>query len=134
MAVEPITYRGYDSNGDCIAQCTAPDAKTMINPEEVKNAVEAVINAFKDSLGDVSKQLKNLTEDTDDALIVKGTKMTETVEQTATSIAEIPAQVETSLGELYDNAVEAHRQLQEEANRKAREAVAGTSGVVRTEP
>ena len=129
--VGPKTYYGYDSNNECVAQCTAPDATTLINPEEVKKAVEDIITAFTESLEEVTNQLRGLTKDTDEALIVKGTKMTETVEQTADAISQIPAQVESSIGELYDNAVEAHRILQEKANEQAREAVSSASGVVR---
>lgn len=129
--VGPKTYYGYDSNNECVAQCTAPDAKTLIDPEQVKKAVDDVIAAFKESLTEVTDQLRGLTADTDEALIVKGTKMTDDVNNTADAISQIPAQVEDSIGQLYDQAVEAHKLLQEEANNKAREAVANASGVVR---
>ena len=130
----PITYTGYDSENKEVATCTAVDATTLLYPEQVKTVIEAVVEAFNTALSNSANDLRALTKDTDEALVVKGTKLTETVEDTATTIDSIPAQVEASFKELYQASITAHDQLQTEINKQAKATLEGHSGVSYVKP
>jgi len=130
----PITYTGYDSEGKAVATCTAVDANTLLDPQEVKTAIDAVVKAFNETLTNSMNGLRDLTADTDEAIVVKGTKLTDTVNQTADEIGKIPEQVESSFEELYQASIEAHDYIQTEINKQAHDAVQARSDVQYVEP
>ncbi len=117
--VSPKTYRGYNSENKCISQCTAVDANTLINPAEVKKAIENVKTVFAEQMDNVAKALTNVTEDASEAVIVQGTDMTKTIEDTALVLKNLSTEVTSGIDTLYDYAVQAHDKLQESKNNEA---------------
>lgn len=129
--LSPRTYYGYDNESRCVASATALDANTLLNPAEVKAAVDNLENVFTTEMTSIATALHNMTQDANESVIVQGTSMAGTIEDTATAIVQIPGQVSSSFSELYSYSVQVHDVLQEQANEEARSAVAGASGVVR---
>ena len=132
--VTPNTYVGYDKDGQQICSCPATDANTYINPEEVKAGIENVISVVSEEMTKVSKALQDVAPDADTAVIVQGTKMTETIEQTCDALGSLSGTFGDSISGLYDQAMAVHDKLQNQANQEARSAVSSTSGVVRVSP
>ena len=129
--VSPRTYYGYNNEGKCVASATALDATTLLNPAEVKAAVDNLDNVFTTEMTSIATALRNMTTDANEAVIVQGTSMSGTIEDTAAAILQIPGQVSGSFSELYGLSVQRHDMLQEQANEEARNAVASAGGVVR---
>ena len=129
--LSPRTYYGYNNESKCIASATALDATTLLDPAEVKAAVDNLENVFSTEMSSIATALRNMTTDANEAVIVQGTSMSGTIEDTATAISQIPGQVSSSFSELYSYSCQVHDSLQEQANEEARAAVAGKSGVVR---
>lgn len=117
--VSPVTYRGFDQEGNCIVQKTGLDANTQINPSEVKAAIENVKNVFAEQMQLIAKSLTNISEDAEDAIIVQGTNMSGTIEDTSTILGQLGTQVTQGIETLYDYAVQAHDTLQETNNARA---------------
>ena len=117
--VSPVTYRGYDQEGKCITQHTGVDANTQINPAEVKAAIENVKTVFAEQMEAIAQSLTNISEDAEEAVIVQGTNMGQTIEDTAMVLKELPNQIIQGIDVLYDYAVQAHDQLQDTNNARA---------------
>lgn len=115
----PKTYRGVDSEGKVVTQCTAYDANGYINPAEVQAAIENVKAVFEEQLKSVADSLRDVSTDAKDAIIVQGTDMAGTIEDTATLLTSISSQVTQGIDQLYGYAVQAHDQLQINENNKA---------------
>ena len=128
--VSPRSYYGYDQASNCVASCTAMDATTLLNPNEVKAAIENLENVFTEEMSRIASSLRDMTTDATEAVIVQGTSMSGTIEDTAQAIIQIPSQVSSSFAELYDYSVQVHDALQEKANEEAYNAVKSASGVV----
>lgn len=122
--VSPRTFRGYDQNGNQVASCPAKDASEYLNPNEVKAAVDNLIAVFQEEMNNIATALRDTTKDANEAIIVRGTKMTGTIEDTADSIQKIPSQVIGSFQDLYTAAVNTRDALQEELNKAAYNSVA----------
>ena len=129
--VSPRTFYGYDNESRCVASATALDATTLLDPAEVKAAVDNLENVFSTEMTSIATALHNMTQDANEAVIVQGTSMSGTIDDTATAISQIPGQVSSSISELYGLACQVHDSLQEQANEEARAAVSRASGVVR---
>ena len=127
----PRTYRGYNSDGKCVAKTTAQDANKWINPAEVKKAIEKVESVFTEQMNGVGNSLQNIVDDAEEAVIVQGTDMGKTIEETAKAIKALPKQAMEGIKTLYEYSIQAHDNLQKQANNYAYNQVAGTSGVVR---
>ena len=125
-----VTYRGYNSENNCIASCTAQDANQWINPEEVQRAIAKVEEVFKEEMRAVGNGLQDIVYDADESVIVQGTKMGPTIEETARAINSLPSQAMEGISTLYEYSVQAHDNLQRQANRSAYNAVASKDGVV----
>ena len=108
MAVSPMTYRGYDANGNCVSYATASDATSYIDPAAVAAAVDKVQSVATEEIESITNALGKLTEATEDSIIVQGTKMTGTLEDVITGIKTIPGQVGDSLADLKTLAQAAH--------------------------
>ena len=117
--VSPVTHRGFDQQGTCIVQRTGVDANTQINPAEVKAAIENVKNVFEEQMQIISQSLTHMSEDAEEAVIVQGTNMSGTIEDTALILSQLGAQVTQGIDTLYDYAVQAHDTLQESNNARA---------------
>ena len=117
--VSPVTYRGYDKDGTCITQHTGVDANTQINPAEVKAAIDNVKAVFDEQMQAVATSLTKISEDAEEAIIVQGTNMGQTIEDTANVLKELGGQVTAGIDTLYDYAVQAHDKLQENNNNRA---------------
>lgn len=115
----PKTYKGLDAEGNVKAQCTAVDANTLINPAEVQAAIDNVKSVFEEQLNNVASSLRDISQDADEAIIVQGTSMEGTIEDTATLLTQVSGQVTQGIDALYDYAVQAHDQLQIIENNKA---------------
>jgi len=126
--LSPKTYHGYNSEGKCIASCTALDANTLIDPAEVQAALNNLENVFNEEMGRIASSLRQV--DASDAVIVQGASMSGVIQDTAAAVTQIPGQVSSSFQGLYGLAVQAHDTLQQQANDEARSAV-NRSGVVR---
>lgn len=128
--VEIKRYIGFDKENKQIATCMATDANTLLNPEEVKQAIDNVESVTNTEMDTISAALINLSDDAVDAIIVQGTNMASTIEDTAKALKDVGKVIKGTLEEIYDLAVEAHDKLQSDFNTKAYNAVAATSGVV----
>jgi len=120
--VSPRTFHGYKNvNGteQEVASCAAKDATEYLDPNEVKSAIDNLINVFQEEMNNIANALRDTTKDTNEAIIVQGTKMTGTVEDTADSIAKIPSQVVESFQQLYTTAVQTRDAIQDELNEAA---------------
>lgn len=126
----PKTYKGYDKEGKCITTKTAVDATTMLDPAEVKSAIENIKSVMTEQMGKISSALTSLSSDANEAVIVQGTSMSGAIEDTANVLGQIPGTVMGEIEPLYDLAVTTHDKLQREENEKAESAVRSTSGVV----
>ena len=126
---EPKTFHGLNSEGQEIASCTARSATEYLDPNEVKQAIDNLVSVFEEEMNNIANALRDTTTDANEAIIVQGTKMTGTIEDTADSIAQIPAQVIDSFNELYEISVQRANELQEELNNAAYNSVASQSGV-----
>lgn len=130
MAEAVKTYRGYDSQNQCIVTCTANDANTYINPTDVANAVKKVQDVASTDFPPIVSALKDIMEEEKQAIVIKGTKMTETVEQIAEVLNTFPGQLADSLTDLVSKAESEHDRIQKEMNDAAYSACKGTAGVV----
>lgn len=115
----PKTYRGYDDQGNAIVTSTAQDANKEINPADVKKNIENVKAVFADEMCKLARGLRNISGDASDAVIVEGTNMKNTIEETAKILEQIAAQVTQGIDALYDEAVAYHDQLQNNLNAQA---------------
>ncbi len=127
----PRTFYGYDQTSRCIVSCPAADATSVLNPNEVKAAIENLENVFVEEMKRIASALHDVTTDANEAIIVQGTKMSATIDDTANAIIQIPAQVIASFAELYDYSIKMHDALQQKFNDEAYNAVCTYSGVVR---
>ena len=114
--VAPITYKGYNSDGNCISTVTGFDANTQINPAEVKAAVEKINSVVTKQLGEVSSKLSNICQDASEAIVVQGTGTDKMVAKIAEEIPTLGPKMVEGLEDLYDRAVEAHDYLQNTNN------------------
>lgn len=125
----PKTYHGYDKDGNCITTSTAEDANNYINPEEVKAAVENLENVLKEQFKGITDALRGLEQDANEAVIVQGTKMGGTIDETCTAIDGIPEQIMSGISELYNVSVQAHDEIQRTLNDNAQQAAWGNNVV-----
>lgn len=114
--VSPKTYRGYDKDGNVLCTVTAVDANEYINPAEVRSALDKVKTVAEEGMENIVKALNNVEPDASEAVIVQGTKMTETINEVCTAIKDIPENMASSIEEAYPRAVSEHDRLQNEAN------------------
>jgi hypothetical protein len=77
----------------------------------------------------ICNALNNIAPDADEAIIVQGTKMTETIEEICTALKEIPASIVNSVSEISLQAQTVHDQLQDSENTYAHNIVASYDGV-----
>ena len=94
-------------------------SNTLINPAEVQAAIDNVKSVFEEQLNNVASSLRDISQDADEAIIVQGTSMEGTIEDTATLLTQVSGQVTQGIDALYDYAVQAHDQLQIIENNKA---------------
>lgn len=127
----PKTYYGFDETGGCVSTAPAKDANNDINPSEVQAAINNLKNVFSEQLTDVARELRAISQDADEAIIVQGTSMAQSIEDAATLLTQLPTQVTAGIDDLYGYAVEAHDHLQTGYNNKAYAEAASHPGVVR---
>jgi hypothetical protein len=127
--VSPRTFYGYDESSNCIASCPAQDATYMIDPSEVKAALDNLSFVLTEELNRIASALQDVQ--VEDAIVVQGTNMSGMIDDTATAISQIPNQIINSLSSIYDYSVYAHDSLQNGYNQDAYDTVRGKSGVVR---
>ena len=125
----PKTYHGYDETGKCVVSATATDANTVLNPADVKAAIDNVKSAFEDQFKAIADALRGVSTDASEAVIVEGTNMKGTIEDTATLLTQVSGQVTQGIDGLYDLAVNAHDEIQAKFNTDAYNACRVT-GVV----
>lgn len=125
----PKTYHGYDKDGQCITSKTAEDANNYINPEEVKQAITNLENVLKEQFKGITDALRGIEQDANEAVIVQGTKMGGTIDETCTAIEGIPDQIMSGISGLYDASVTAHDQIQMTLNENAKSACWGNNVV-----
>lgn len=126
----PKTYNGYDKDNNCIVTVTAYDANNIVNPDEVKAAIEGVKQAASEAATSIVSALNQITPDADEAVIVEGTKMTGVIEELCTTIGQLPDKVMGNIEGLYDESVQIHDKYQIEANQKAEADARSTANVV----
>ena len=125
----PKTYVGYDNTGNRVGSCTAVDATTYIDPAEVQAAINNVESVASEQMGLINTALNATTADADEAVIVQGTKMTSSIEEVCSALTSIPGSIKDSISSMYDAAVSAHDQIQEQANQDAYNTIKNTTGV-----
>lgn len=127
--VSPRTWTGYDKDGNVLCRVTAVDANEYLNPAEVRTAVDNVRTTAEDGMQSIVTALNNVEPEASEAVIVQGTKMTETINQTCEALKEIPAGIADAIEKMYTLSEQAHDRLQNEANDMAYNA-AMIDGVV----
>lgn len=127
--VTPKTYVGYDHEGKQVCSCTAEDANNYLNQAEVQKAIENVEDVVTEQMKVISHALQDVAVDAESAIIVQGTKMTQTIEDTCIALNSLPEQFVSTISSLYDEAVSAHDKLQQQANSDAETKVRSTVGV-----
>ena len=125
----PKTYHGYDKDGKCITTSPAEDANNYLNPEEVKQAITNLENVLKEQFKGITDALRGIEQDANEAVIVQGTKMSGTIEETCTAIDGIPEQIMSGISELYDASVSAHDEIQRTLNDTAKSNAWGNNVV-----
>ena len=128
--VEPRTYIGYDKDNKEITKQTATDANTLINPEEVQAKIDALDEVADGEIENIVSNMRNITADELDSIIIQGTNMETILSETQDAINGIKGTFGASLGEVYTAAVQAHDELQNELNERAKATVQSTAGVV----
>lgn len=119
MLESPRTYRGYNSNNEVVITKQAANANNEINPTEVKQAIENVKAVFDEQMNGVARALRNISQDADEAIVVEGTKMNDTIEETANLLTQIGPQITQGIDALYGLSVEAHNKIQQNFNNQA---------------
>ena len=127
----PKTFHGYDEDDDCIATETAEDANNYLNPEEVKAALAKLEAVLKEQFKGIVDALRAIEQDANEAVIVQGTKMGGTIEDTCEALEAIPDSILGEIGDLYNEAVIAHDEIQRTLNDNAKSSAWNHSGVVR---
>lgn len=125
----PRTYAGYDKDGKVLCKVTAVDANRYLNPDEVSAAIDKVVKTAEESVQNIIRAINNIEPDASEAVVVQGTKMTKTIEETSEMFKALPGIMEASVREYYEVVVAAHDKLQDDANTTA-ESGAWISGVV----
>ena len=118
MLESPRTYRGYNSNNEVVITKQAANANGDLNPAEVKQAIENVKAVFEEQMNGVARALRNISQDADEA-IVEGTKMNDTIEDTAQVLTQIGPQITQGIDTLYELSVDAHNKIQQNYNNMA---------------
>ena len=114
--VSPKTWTGYDKDGNVLCRVNAVDANEYINPAEVRAAIDNVKATAEEGIQSIITAINNVEPEASEAVIVQGTKMTETINQTCDALREIPDGIAGAIEELYNMAVREHDRLQNEAN------------------
>ncbi|MBR2785806.1 MAG: hypothetical protein IKD74_07495 [Clostridia bacterium] len=119
MLESPRTYRGYNSNNEVVITKQAANANGDLNPAEVKQAIENVKAVFEEQMNGVARALRNISQDADEAIVVEGTKMNDTIEDTAQVLTQIGPQITQGIDTLYELSVDAHNKIQQNYNNMA---------------
>lgn len=127
----PITYRGYSSDGNLVTTVTAVNADTYINPSEVKSAIDNLESVAEEQMNNICNALNNVAPDADEAVIIQGTKMTDTIEEICTTLKSLPSTLSDSLTEIYTQSVSVHDSKQEDENSIAYTKAASTENVAK---
>lgn len=127
----PETYMGWSADGKLVKTLRANDANQQLNPAEVKTAVENFKTVTTEQINNIKKKLLNVCEDADLAVIVSGTKTSESIEEFANSLDTYKEAMIKICESLYEKSSVKHDQLQDINNTNARDTVASTAGVVR---
>ena len=115
----PKTYKGYDQTGKVIVTKNAADASQEIDPKAVRAGIDNVKEVFTDEMCKLARSLRNISADASEAVIVEGTNMKDTIEETAKILEQIAGQVISGIESLYDESVTYHDQLQSNLNAQA---------------
>ncbi len=126
----PRTFTGYGQDGSKLISRTGRDANQDINPQEVQSAIENVKTVFAQEMSSLANSLMNISSDAEDSVVVQGTNMGATIEETATLITQVPDSVMAGIDSLYEYAVQAHDSLQSNYNNAAYNECVNTNGVV----
>lgn len=128
--LNPRTYNGYDKDGKLVGSCTAVDANTLINPEEVQAQIDNIVKVVDEQMQVISNALENISEDATDAVIVQGTNMSEIISETSSALDSVSGEVKENVQEAYNLSVQAHDKLQEQLNTDAYNTMSSTANVV----
>ena len=132
---QPKTYNGYDDNGNVVASYTGADASLKINPEEIKEKIEKVVQVSAEQTKKICSALENVKNDADDALVVQGATIDSFIDMAIQSVEYIKENIEKIInaGDLYSAAESVHDQIQIENNKAAYNKTASSSGVKTTQ-
>ncbi len=125
----PKTYTGYDKDGQQICYCTAVDANTYINPEEVQTAIDNIESVLQEEIKSISSSLASVKDDASTAVVAEGTNMGGAIEGTCTALDGVPSTIMGFIKSKYDDAVTVHDKFQQELNQAARDNVNSYEGV-----
>ena len=132
---QPIRIYVYDKDDKLISTVEAAIVKNLINPDEVKNAVDNVKDVIEEGFSTISTALANeALPDAENAIVVEGTNTSSLFDEVTAALTDgtLSNQVTPSIDDMYTLAVEKHNSFQEEANENARTSANGVSGKVKT--
>ena len=120
----PKTYIATNSEGQQVCVAKAQDANNLINPDEVKKALDKIEKVAEEGMKNIISAMTDITYDAEEAIIVEGTKMTETIENVCKELKQVPDTLMGSISSIYQEAVRAHDELQIKANNEAKTTAA----------
>ncbi len=115
----PKVYIATDSEGQNICAVTAQDANSLINPSKVQEAIDNVKNKAEEEIKNIINAITYIKLDAEDAIIVEGTKMTQTIDDICKELKQVPNTILESISSIYGESVKAHDELQIKANEEA---------------
>lgn len=117
MLTSPGIYYGTNEQGETIT-VRAQDANDYINPQNVLNAINNIDSIVTEELKKITDALQPLGAEIDTAIVVKDKKMEQTVDDICIAIMD-SAKYFDAISGLYNDAVEAHNNLQQQLNNEA---------------
>ena len=125
--VRVITYKGKIKDGDKEKEisCQAGSAKEVIDPEAIATAVQGVCTAAQEGAQTISQNVGDLSKTASSALKVNNISMKKLVEELAQAAASTSGTVSQMLSDIPQEAEDLHNKLQREANKEARDTLAG---------
>lgn len=125
----PRKYAGIsgDTNERIVTRQAADASNDYIDPEEIKKAIENLKQVINTGLKNIGSAIADIRCG-DEALVVADKTMQPIIDEAAEQIAgdvksdeysPIVKQIESSLDQIYENAVDVHDDIQQQLNKQA---------------
>lgn len=118
------TYGVYDSDGTLLGEKTAENANNYINPSEVKQAIEDIVEEANHQFKAVIRKDFNLALQKG-MVVIDGVdaSVSKAADESYDVLGQIPTNIEQSLSKFVDLAVEARNDIQTRINQMTYDAL-----------